>query len=214
MTTDFRALCADLINELHGYKVGHPSHDTDLIDRARAALADEPAVPEGRESVAVTGQPSSAELLDLHEWMTDEWAANHGFEMPPIEYARAVLARWGNPVPAPPADGEVAELVELLRHEARDSGPHEGAHPSWCAAMERAAELLQRQALVPVSVSERLPGPEDCDEEGRCWWWYPPVPEQNYGYWIYEDNAVPERSRLEWPDSWLPAHALPLPEVK
>jgi hypothetical protein len=24
--------------------------------------------------------------------------------------------------------------------------------------------------LVPVPVSERLPGPEDCDDQGRCWW--------------------------------------------
>lgn len=38
--TDFRALCVELVNELHGYKVAHPNHDTDLIDRARAALAE------------------------------------------------------------------------------------------------------------------------------------------------------------------------------
>jgi len=27
----------------------------------------------------------------------------------------------------------------------------------------------------PISVSERLPGPEDCDEEGKCWWGAPIV---------------------------------------
>jgi len=36
---DFRALCAELVNELHEYKIIHPSHETDLLNRARAALA-------------------------------------------------------------------------------------------------------------------------------------------------------------------------------
>ena len=27
-------------------------------------------------------------------------------------------------------------------------------------------------ALAPISVNDRLPGPEDCDTEGRCWWAY------------------------------------------
>ena len=68
-----------------------------LRQKVTDALAEEPAVPEGREPVSVTGQPSDAELLDLHEWMADEWAANHDAELPPSQYARAVLARWGTP---------------------------------------------------------------------------------------------------------------------
>jgi hypothetical protein len=42
MTTpapDFRKLCAELVDELHAYKVANPNHTTDLIDRARTALA-------------------------------------------------------------------------------------------------------------------------------------------------------------------------------
>jgi hypothetical protein len=62
----------------------------------------------------------------------------------------------------------------------------------------------------PIPVSERLPEAGDCDEQGRCWWWYAPVPEQTYGYWLHEDNAT-ERALDEWPTHWLPAHALPLP---
>jgi hypothetical protein len=38
MTTDYRALCAELVNELRLYKVPHPNHDTSLIDRAFALL--------------------------------------------------------------------------------------------------------------------------------------------------------------------------------
>jgi hypothetical protein len=44
--TDFRALCAELVDELHCYKYVHPQHDTDLIDRARAALEAQPE-PQG-----------------------------------------------------------------------------------------------------------------------------------------------------------------------
>jgi hypothetical protein len=42
MTTpslDFCSLCAELVDELHAYKVANPNHTTDLIDRARAVLA-------------------------------------------------------------------------------------------------------------------------------------------------------------------------------
>lgn len=63
----------------------------------------------------------------------------------------------------------------------------------------------------PVPVSERLPGPEDCDADGRCWWWYPEVPGKTYGYWSHEDDAVPDRALDEQPSHWLPAHALPVP---
>ena len=54
MTTDFRALCAELLDEF----VYHTdwSDAEELKDRARAALADEPAVPEDREPASVTGQ--------------------------------------------------------------------------------------------------------------------------------------------------------------
>ena len=148
MATDFRALCAELLIALENaisiiyYEGGtkHISTAKPIVNRARAALADEPAVPEGREPVAVTGQLS-------------------------------------------------------------------------------AAELLQRQALVPVPVSERLPGPEDCDADGRCWWWHPSHPESSYlegwmlrpsswgvGHYDFDDSVIHTH--------WLPAHALPQPEAK
>lgn len=36
---NFRALCAELVNELNAYKVAHPQHDDDLLTRARTLLA-------------------------------------------------------------------------------------------------------------------------------------------------------------------------------
>jgi hypothetical protein len=44
-TPDFRSLCAELVDELHAYKVANPNHTTDLIDRARTALATPPGPP-------------------------------------------------------------------------------------------------------------------------------------------------------------------------
>jgi len=124
-----------------------------------------------------------------------------------LNFARAVLARWGHPAP-PPADGEVAELVAWLRSNAltvkKASGnPANGARQR----MNRAAELLERQALVPVSVSERLPGPEDCDSHGWCWVLY-----SAHSTWTLEPPYGQDGMPTGW-THWLPAHALPLPEV-
>ena len=98
--TDFRALCTELLSALESEGYAHwvdgPDED-DLCLRARAALAEEPAVP------------------------------------------------------APPADGEVAELVAWLEetgHLAMQADVQEGER------YFRTAELLQRQ--VPVAVSDAL----------------------------------------------------------
>ncbi|NBS67683.1 hypothetical protein EBT31_02065 [bacterium] len=76
--------------------------------RFRAVLAGEPAVPESREPVAVTKQPSDEELREPYQGPGT---------FSPIEYAHDLLARRDNPAPQPPADGEVAELVRTMRME-------------------------------------------------------------------------------------------------
>jgi len=177
MSTDFRALCAELLMALEnaisiiycedGTK--HISTAKPIVNRARAALADEPAVPQGREPAAVTGQPS---------------------------------------------DGAVAELVAWLRVSA--AGNARIGATTAAAQLNRAAELLQRQALVPVSVSERLPGPSDCapwpkDSDASAWCWV--GTDQDDG-WNWEQRSA--GCLAMFPDDfthWLPAHALPLPEV-
>ena len=182
--------------------------------RARAAKADGPAVPESREPAAVTRQPSDEELLDLlpqgnesgfwlPKGLPSDWVDGE-FIAPPeaiIAFARDVLELWGNPTPQPPADGEVAELVAWLREQL-----HVCLQAPWTPGIKhfgRAAELLQRQVLVPVSISERLPGPEDCDAIGCCWWY-----SASHGWELYHREKGPGTST-----HWLPAHALPLPEV-
>jgi len=176
MTTDFRALCAELTAWAEKTSA-HYFQPPDVLLRARAALADEPAVPEGREPVAVTEQPSDEEIMGLmpqqmHEDLayaaramaneagTDNRKAK-GFmrialNRHAVDLARAVLAHWGNPAPAPPADGEVAELVEWLQEEADDYeciGCEDSA-----AKCERVAELLKRLASPACVVLE--PSPE------------------------------------------------------
>ena len=164
MSTDFRALCAELL-AWADVTAAHYVQLPDVMIRARAALAEPVAEPP-----AVAERPSDEELRDL--WI---WAAGQDQGPWPTQYhcfARAVLARWGQPL-TPPAD----------RHAAP----------------------------VPVPVSERLPRPEDCDAEGRCW----------VGHWCYCAGQTVFSWELDRPSDltwkgiyemagWLPAHALPL----
>ena len=66
--------------------------------------------------------------------------------------------------------------------------------------VRRALARWGRPAIEPVPVEERLPGPEDCDEEDECYWFDP----AGAGAWYldtYQGNYT----------HWLPHHALPVP---
>jgi hypothetical protein len=135
--TDFRALCEELVEELEVWIVCDDEAEIvdvhALIDRARAALAENPV------------GPTDEELLELMpETMRDEFSyaaktcsdAMGGAVKPGIfrvvlntvalEYARAVLARWGNypvkpdsspanqPEPVAPVWADIHYAWELL----------------------------------------------------------------------------------------------------
>jgi hypothetical protein len=91
--TDFRSLCTDLADELHGYKVANPMHCRALLDRARAALA------EG-DGVVVTDEELIELSLDTKLYRFQPTAGDPiVYELSDqqlMAYARAVLARWGN----------------------------------------------------------------------------------------------------------------------
>ena len=60
--------------------------------------------------------PTVMEIIELHSWLEDEWRANNdGEDLPMLDYARAVLARWGRasqpvPVREEPSNEELLEL--------------------------------------------------------------------------------------------------------
>jgi len=145
MTTDYRALCAELLNAWDNA----PEFDLSGVDQA-------------------------------------------------MDHARAALAQ---PEPVGPTD---EELKAAYWEAFVDAAPC-GADESWLAGL-RAIARYARPAIAPIPVSERLPGAEDCDAEGRCWWHAPH--RVSAAHWIY-------RRKGRWPEQqythWLPFHALPLP---
>lgn len=184
-----------------------------------ALVADGPAVPEGREPAAVVGEPSDAELLELmpqqfrDDLATVSWLASYGTPVEPgiyrvilstgaLDFARAVLARWGQQ-PAPPVEGEVAELVRWLRSLEDASVWFESGSPE-ALKLTRAADLLAQRHPAPVPVNERPPGDQ------LCWWYEPDEYDDGSGYggkW----TLLRIRGGTATYTHWLPATALPLP---
>jgi hypothetical protein len=206
MTTDFRALCTRMADELDDFN--HPFPHP-LAAEARAAMAQ--SEPEG---------PTNEELKQWYSDCADETiigiAEHHwAFEVPldyAIDLSRAVLARWGRPTPQS-ADGEVAELVDWLRGGMDSALKCADARSvtNICKAINLLSRLSPPQ---PIPVRERLPGPGDCI----------PNPRNGQGQWCWgwclEDAAVPfsgkwRMMRLPWladdATHWLPAHVLPSP---
>jgi hypothetical protein len=119
-----------------------------------------------------------------------------------IKVARAVLARWGRPAPAPA--GEVAEAIADLR-ECADSCIL-SSKPYWAGPMRRAADLLERcqVAPVPMAVSERSTQIEDLAADAVSALRYI---EQDHGriYGVGWDRVYEKADRLR------PAQTLPMP---
>jgi hypothetical protein len=79
-------------------------------------------------------------------------------------------------------------------------------------------------AIEPVPVGERMPKPEDCDTEGRCWLL---TVEDDYPQWrLHSIQGAQPGGYMIWvpvasdgsmvdcfyTSHWLPAHALPVPQ--
>jgi hypothetical protein len=166
MTTDYRALCAELLawaERTSAHYVAPP----DVIARARAALSAPEQGPTDEEIMELMPEQLWKDLATVSQLA----AHGAGPDVGPglfrvtlntgiVEHCRAVLTRWGRP------------------------------------------------AVEPVPVSERLPGPEDCDDQGRCWWWIVDQPGE-LPHWIYCQLEV-----LSWTNftAWAPHWALPVPQ--
>lgn len=215
MTADFRALCAEL-TEFVGRLTSHYYEPAELLTRARAALADEPpepippaALPEGY----IDPEHSGDDRALLQTFYSACQAEGGTADEVTLHGLRAVLARWGNHVPAPPADGEVADVVRWLK--ARAGIPASPDFPAVAAYLTRAAELLERQVVVPVAASERLPEPSTkvlahyVNDLGKgrtiCAIWVPAKTRSDEGGHDDFTEYDEEDDKFYWPEGWYEA---------
>ena len=109
----------------------------------------------------------------------------------------------------PVAEGPTEDELMDLWLDSMDTGEARGSFAFTRAVLAR----WGRPTPQPVAVSERLPGPEDCDELETCWQWEPDINGHHpLGLW-----ELVHRDWVSNPGSdathWLPANALPTPEA-
>ena len=84
MTTDYRAMCAELVDSLHKHTSMWEGHEIDLVARARALLA---------QPVAEGPTDEDLDAFIYGFFFEDDWYYNTEMER---GLARAVLAKWGH----------------------------------------------------------------------------------------------------------------------
>jgi hypothetical protein len=120
----------------------------------------------------------------------------------PTEYSdwkkrwNAAVSRASAALAQPEPEGVTDEELDELWAEI-DGG---GAIWAWQPYARAVLARWGRPAIEPVPVAERLPGPEDCNGDGDCWW------HDAHGWGWYMDSFQGNYSH------WLPHHALPLPQ--
>jgi hypothetical protein len=179
------------------------SHDDDPDD-PKIFIKKRPLSPQAQavKDAAMTTQPPDfkalcAELVaayDSYSYADGGDAADRMKDA--IDAARAAL---NAPPLAPiePNTDQVLRLAAIIRKV-------DGSHRLGAAALAEA--ILSH--LAPIPVSERLPGPEDCDDQGRCWLHFLLGDDPTWTLEHYTSALCSGRSH------WLPAWAIPLPEVQ
>ena len=140
--------------------------------------------------------PYRAMCAELLEWA--ERTSSHYYKQADvIVRARALLAQ---PVAEGPTDEDVFDLCEDLGFEMSNFEESAGI------LLEMFRAVLARWGRPtpqPVAASERLPGPDDCLDEGWAWFF-----NQRIGW---RQAVLPVSPGYT---HWLPANALPTPEAK
>jgi hypothetical protein len=148
----FRALCAELVNELHDYKVANEQHDDALVYRARAALAQSEPEGVGGGPPAVT---SSALLHPAYE--PDDGSAD-GAQMVGMAWWRPVMgcdslqlvvdnarnilrSRWAHPTIEPVP---VAERFEFSVFNSEYEEQAGGTAPTYAEALSYGQHYLSQ----------------------------------------------------------------------
>ena len=126
----------------------------------------------------------------------------------------ATVAALAEPVAEGPMDEELLRVAAIAIEPYESSGivPGEYEAETECAVEVYGSELIAfarevlhrwgRPTPQPVAVSERLPGPEDCLDEGWAWFF-----NKRIGW---RQAVLPVSPGFT---HWLPANALPTPEA-
>jgi hypothetical protein len=190
--TDYKALCA----EVFAYHEGQDKYDFSHLnpyDRENAAFDAWQEIKAELKHALAQPEPEgpSDEELDLVVIAIQALippqpdATTH--HLSAVDRGREILrqrlARWGRPTPP--------VVMPVLSKDTQVIEPPE-------------TTLLVPYFSRPVPVRERLPGPEDCDAEGRCWWYGEGG--DMVGWTLNAEGPSYYRAKY-----WLPAHALPVP---
>jgi hypothetical protein len=224
MTDTFRALSSRLLAALKTWSPagGGPlegaeeQYEAALIAEADAALAQpEPQGPSELELETI-----ELKLWDKHRtkgYMGEEFMYDNDFSAALDEY-RGLLAQ---PEPQGPTQAELRTFAckwwhsfGFVKNKATCTWVIDQIAPEHFVDFSR--DLLARwgrPAIEPVPVSERLPVPEDCDAEGRCWFFHTSTIGGNE-WFLSQLPKVSEWYRWQSITHWLPHGALPVPGVE
>jgi len=228
ITPDYRAALAQMLKAAEFYTGWDSDEMDEAMDRARALLA-------APEPVGPTDEELLRCMIEAVDLVPDGQSTGIiDWEREAIAAGRAVLARWGRPAVEPVPTPEPGTADHITDDEGTrwdrtmDAALWAKAFCLICPEMASREDVMigwfanaimagcDHQAWKmdaerkPVPVSERLPGPEDCDAMGRCWWFTP-----------RDGNPAPFRS-ADWSlyagwrqkfTHWRPYHALSVPEV-
>ena len=105
------------------------------------------------------------EALKDYKYSTEIPYFLDGTEEEPMMIALRAVCSLGHHAAPLPTEDEMNDLADEILGIVLPEG-------SGARLIRRALELWGRPAIEPVPVSEHLPGPEDCDSEGRCWYFH------------------------------------------
>jgi hypothetical protein len=195
MTTKFRGLCAELVNELVAWQQADDLYsdggtirgnaDHDLMTRARAALEAEPRVEEELIDILIKAEATLTDVVEGKSPVDCGPSNDHNYFAEQCGHLEAGLEKC-------------EELLENIRSviKRHEIGKHS---PS--------------STVAPVSVSERMPGREDCDNEGRCWWLMQPLAATASPSWVFGLSSIKDdQGGVFFQTHWLPHDAIPLPQ--
>jgi hypothetical protein len=153
-----------------------------------------------------------AELVSIIE----HHAPAHIYDLP---YESAAMRRARTALSQAEPEGVSPDHVNLIAFAyskepwatwLKPGGCLESAHCEMSELLLAAITRYGRPTIQPVSVAERLPVPEDCDAEGRCWLFHVGI--DCIGDW-HQRAPYPKAISYQFfrITHWLPHHALPTP---